>query len=65
MKKEKKNSTVFELVTIEKTYTIQTDTLEEFTEWIQKLQDGILSQLNSVTSSKELVSLKRNESVLM
>lgn len=64
-KKEKK--AFFELVTINKIYKVElgslfhmsfynlTENHQEMTEWIEKLQEAILGQLNSVTSTKELV----------
>lgn len=63
-RKDKK--ALFELVTLTKIYKVElgivfhcvllpSENQQEMTEWIEKLQEAILGQLNSVTSTKELV----------
>jgi hypothetical protein len=46
-------TTMFELVTIEKHYFFVLDTKEEMVAWMEKIQDAIANLLNNMTSNKE------------
>lgn len=43
----------FELVCIDQSYFMETETKEEMGKWMEKIQEGIALMLNSVTSAKE------------
>ncbi len=52
--KEKPNS--FELVSIQRSFVLATETKDEMTDWMKKIQDTIAACLNGVTSVKEMVA---------
>ncbi len=55
----------FELITIEKNFTIKTESKEEMQDWMTKIQDGILTALNTVQSAKEQVYININYNVVL
>lgn len=43
----------FELVCIDQSYFMETETKEEMVKWMEKIQEGVALMLNTVTSAKE------------
>lgn len=52
----------FELVCIDQSYFMETETKDEMTQWMTKIQEGVALMLNSVTSAKEKAQTGSNAS---